>query len=117
MKIKITDLKIDKIKERGQILQINHDEVAKKIAGYQALPPLGLFRVTAWEHSRMTRFAFLHAINVISSPHCAVVHDLRCRWLALRSEWATWDRGMQKDRGNAAQRGQRTAALARILQR
>ena len=39
LKIKITDLKIDKTKERGQIRAINHDEVAKKVAGYQALLP------------------------------------------------------------------------------
>ena len=39
VKIKITDLKIDKTKERGQIRAINHDDVVKKVAGYQALPP------------------------------------------------------------------------------
>ena len=58
MKVKITDLKIDKTKERGQIQQIDHDNVAKKMVGYQALPPPGPLRVAAWEDSGMTRFAF-----------------------------------------------------------
>ena len=68
MKIKITDLKIDKTKERGQIPQIDHDDVAKKVAGYQALPPPGPLRVTAWEDSGMARFAFLHKIEAGSDP-------------------------------------------------
>ena len=34
VKVKIADLKIDKTKERGQIRQIDHDNVAKKVAGY-----------------------------------------------------------------------------------
>ena len=58
VKVNITDLKIDKTKERGQIRQIDQDDVAKKVAGYQALPPPGLLCVTAWEDSGMTRFAF-----------------------------------------------------------
>ena len=40
VKVKITHLKIDKTKERGKIRQIDRDDVAKKVAGYQALPPL-----------------------------------------------------------------------------
>ena len=56
-KVKITDLKIDKTKEWGQIRQIDRDDVPKKVAGYQALPPRGPLRVTAWEDSGMTRFA------------------------------------------------------------
>ena len=58
VKIKITDLQIDKTKEHGQIRSINSDDVAKKVTGYQALPPPGPLRVTAWEDSGMTRFAF-----------------------------------------------------------
>ena len=58
MKVKIADLKIDNTKERGQILSINYDDVARKVTGYQALPPPGPLRVTAWEDSGMTRFAF-----------------------------------------------------------
>ena len=70
VKVKITDWKIDKTKERGQIQQIDHDDVAKKVAGYQALPPPGLMRVTAWEDSGMIRFAFFHTVEDISSPCC-----------------------------------------------
>ena len=58
VKVKITDLKIDKPKEQGQIPQIDRDDVAKKVAGYQALPPPGPLRVTAWVDSGVTRFAF-----------------------------------------------------------
>ena len=58
MKVKIADLRVDKTKERGQIRSINYDDVARKVTGYQALPPAGLLRVTAWEDSGMTRFAF-----------------------------------------------------------
>ena len=58
VKVKIADLKIDKTKERGQIRSINYDDVARKLTGYQALPPPGPLRVTAWEDSGMTRFAF-----------------------------------------------------------
>ena len=35
------DLKMDETKEQGQIRQINHDDVAKKVVGNQALPPPG----------------------------------------------------------------------------
>ena len=58
MKVKIADLRIDKTKERGHIRSINYDDVARKVAGYQALPPAGPLRVTAWEDSGMTRFTF-----------------------------------------------------------
>ena len=58
VKVKIADLRIDKTKERGQIRSINYDYVARKVKGYQALPPAGPLRVTAWEDSDMTRFAF-----------------------------------------------------------
>ena len=58
VKVKIADLKIDKTKERGQIRSINYDDVARKVAGYQALPPAGPLRITAWEDGGMTRFAF-----------------------------------------------------------
>ena len=57
LKVKITDLQFDKTKERGQIRSINYDDVAKKVTGYQALPPPGPLRVTAWEDSGMTCFA------------------------------------------------------------
>ena len=57
VKVKITDLQIGKTKERGQVRSINYNDVAKKVAGYQALPPPGPLRVTAWEDSGMTRFA------------------------------------------------------------
>ena len=70
VKVKINDLKIDKTKEHGQIRQIDHDDVAKQVAGYQALPPPGPLRVTAWEDSGMTCFAFLHTIDDISYPCC-----------------------------------------------
>ena len=113
VKVKITDLKIDKTKERGQIRQINHDDVATKVVGFQAVPQPGPLRVTAWEDSGMTRFAVdrRHFFSSLS------VHDLRCRWLASRTEWSTWDRKTQKDSGNAARRRQRTGGLARILLR
>ena len=94
VKVKLTDLKIDKTKERGQIGSIHHDHVVKKMAGYQALPPAGPLRATAWEDSGMTRFAFSHKVDNISSLCGAVVHDLRFRWLALRLEWAALDRHM-----------------------
>ena len=58
VKVRIIDLKIDKTKERGQIRSINYDDVARKVTGYQALPAPGPLRVTAWEDSVMTRFAF-----------------------------------------------------------
>ena len=58
VKVKIADLRIDKTKERGQIRSINYDDVARKVTGYQALPPAGPSRVTAREDSGMTRFAF-----------------------------------------------------------
>ena len=58
VKVKITYLKIDMTKEPGQIRNIDRDDFAKKVAGYQALPPPGPLRVTAWEDSGMTRFAF-----------------------------------------------------------
>ena len=58
VKVKIADLRIDKSKERGQIRSINSDHVARGVAGYQALPPAGSLRVTAWEDSGMTCFAF-----------------------------------------------------------
>ena len=58
VKVKITDLKIDKTKERGQIRQIEQDNGAKKGVGYQALQPPAPLRVMAWEDSGMTRFAF-----------------------------------------------------------
>ena len=73
MNIKITDLKIDKTKERGQIRAINHEDVVKKVAGYQALPPSGPLRVTALEVSGMTRFVFLRKVDDISSPCFAVL--------------------------------------------
>ena len=69
VKKKITDLKIDKTKELGQIRRIDHDDVVKEVAGYQALPPPGSLRVSAWKDSTMTRFAFFHTINDNSS-HC-----------------------------------------------
>ena len=58
VKVKITDLQIDKTKERGQIRSINYDDVAQKVTGYQALPHPGPLRLTAWEDSGMTGFAF-----------------------------------------------------------
>ena len=58
MKVKITDWKIDKTKEQGQIRQIDHHDIAKKVVGYQALPPAEPLCITAWEDSSMTGFAF-----------------------------------------------------------
>ena len=46
VKVKIADLKIDKTKERGQIRSINYDDVARKVAGYQALPPAAFLAVS-----------------------------------------------------------------------
>ena len=102
VKVKITDLKIDKTKERGQIRSINYDDVAKKVTGYQALPPPGPLRVTAWEDSGMTRFAF----------------DRRRFFSLLRYMiCSTWHRNMQKDPGTAARRRQRIGGLAGVLLR
>ena len=58
VKVKIADLRIDKTNARRQIRSINYDGVARKVTGYQALPPAGPLRVMAWEDSGMTRFAF-----------------------------------------------------------
>ena len=58
VKAKMTDLKIDKTKERRQIRQIYRVDVAKKVAAYQALPAPRPLRVTAWEDSGMTGFTF-----------------------------------------------------------
>ena len=113
--MKLTDLKIDNTKQRGQIRSLNYDDVAKKVAGYQALPPPGVLRVTAGEDRGMTRSVFLHKANNISAPCCAVVDDLRCRWLTLHSEWATRERDMQDDSEHAASRRPGTGELARIL--
>ena len=76
----MTDLRIDKTKQRGQIRSIKHDNVVEKMAGYLALSPPGQLRVTAWEDSGMTRFAFLHTVPNISSPCYAVIHLLRCKF-------------------------------------
>ena len=65
VKVKITDLQIHKTKEQGQIRSINYDDVAKKMAGYQALPPPGPLRVTAREDIGMTRLA-LHRRHFFS---------------------------------------------------
>ena len=58
VKVKIADLRIDETKERRQIRSINYDHVARKVTRYHALPPAGPLRVTEWEDSGMTRFAF-----------------------------------------------------------
>ena len=58
VKVNITDLKIDKTKEREQLRQIDQYDIARKVVGYQGLRPPGLLRVPAWEDSGMTRFAF-----------------------------------------------------------
>ena len=75
VKVKITDLKIDKTKERGQIRSINYDDAARNVTGYQALPPPGPLRLTAWEDSGMTRFAFdrRHFFSLL--------RYMICRWL------------------------------------
>ena len=109
MNMKLTDLM------RGQMRSISHDDVAKKVAAHQVLPPPGPLRVTAWEDSGMTRSVFLHKADNISSPCYAVVHDLGCRWLILWSEWATRDREMQGNSEHAASGRPRTGGLARIL--
>ena len=67
VKVKITDLKIDKTKERGKVRQIDHDDIAKKVARYQALPPPRPLPVTAWDDGGLTCFAFFHTIHNISS--------------------------------------------------
>ena len=89
VKVKITDLKIDKTKERGQIRQMDHDKVAKKMVGYQALQPPGPLRVMAWGDSCMTGFTF----------------DRRHFLCVL---WSKWDRNVHNDSGIAARRRQRT---------
>ena len=115
LKMKLTDLMTDKTKEQAQIQSINYEDVAKKVAGYQALPPPGPLRVTTWEGSGMTRSVILHKGANISSPCCAVVHDMRCRLLTLRSEWATRDRDMQVDSEHVASRRPPIGGLAIIL--
>ena len=115
VKMKLTDFKIEKTKERGQIGSIIYDDVTKKVAGYQALRPPGPLRVTASDNSGMTRSVFLHKADNISSPCCPVVHDLRCRWLILLSEWATRDRDMKDDSEHASSRRPRAGGRARIL--
>ena len=51
VKTKLTDLKIDKTKERGQIRAINHNHVVKEVAEYEALPPPEPLRVTTRDAS------------------------------------------------------------------
>ena len=113
MKVKITDLNIDKTKERGQIRQIDHDDAAKKVVGYQALPPPGPLRVTAWEDSGMTRFAVdpRHFFSLLWDRICVVDGSL---WV-LNGQNGT--ENMQKDSGNVGPRRQRTGGLTRILLR
>ena len=111
VKVKIADLRVDKTKERGQIRSINYDDVARKVTGYQALPPAGPLRVTAWEDSGMTR------VRSKTFLLFASVHGLLCRWLTLRSEWSAWHRNMQKDSGTASRRRQRIGGLAGVLLR
>ena len=110
VKVNIADLRVDKTKERGQIPSINYDDVARNVTGYQALPPAGPLRVTAWEDSGMTfdRRRFFSFLSV---------HGLLCRWLTLRSEWSAWHRNMQKDSGTASRRRQRIGGLAGVLLR
>ena len=79
MKMKFTDLKIDKGKERGQIQHISCHNIAKKVAGSLASPPQGPLHVTAWEDSSMNRSAYLHNVNNISAVCYAVLHDSHCR--------------------------------------
>ena len=102
VKMKITDFPIDKGKERGQIQFINYEVVTKIVARNHASPPLGPSRVTAWEDTGMTRFAFLHKADNISSSCCAVLHDLHGRWLNLPSERAKWGTDMLEDLAEAA---------------
>ena len=113
VKVKIADFRVDKTKERGQIRSINYDDVASKVTGYQALPPAGPLRVTAWEDSGMTRFAFDRR-RFFSLLRYMVFF---CRWLTLRSEWSAWHRNMQKDSGTASPRRQRIGGLAGVLLR
>ena len=75
MKMKLTDLKINKGKEGEQIRRIHYD-LASLPAG-----PLG---VTACEDSGTNRSSFLHNLNNISSLCYDVLHDSHCRWLDLR---------------------------------
>ena len=51
VKIKLTDLKTNKTKERGQIRAINQNDIVKAVPDYQALPPPEPLRLTAWEVS------------------------------------------------------------------
>ena len=39
IQLKLTDLNIDKGKERGQIRLINYDDLARNVGGYQSPPP------------------------------------------------------------------------------
>ena len=75
VKVNITDLKIDKTKEPGQIGSINYDNVPRKVTGYQALPPPEPSRVTAWEDRGMTRFAFDRR------RFFSLLRYMICRWL------------------------------------
>ena len=94
---------------------MNYDDVMKKAAEYQVLPPPGPLRLTAWEDTGVTRSALLHKADDISSPCCAVVHGLRRRWLTLRSECATRDRDMQDNSEHASSRRLGAGELATIL--
>ena len=127
VKVKITDLKIDKTKERGQIRQIDRDDVAKKVAGYQALPPPGPLRVTAWADSSMTRFAFNpgHFFSLLWYMICVadgslyVLNGQRGTEPGIEGMHSakTWDRNMQGDSGHAARKRQRIGGLAGVLLR
>ena len=68
VKMKLTDLKIDKGKAPGRIRSINYDNVARKMPGYQVLPQPGPFCATAWKESGMTRSPFLTKRGNIPSP-------------------------------------------------
>ena len=109
VKVTITDLKIDNTEKRGQIRQINHDDVAKKVVGYQALRPPGPLRVTAWEDSGMTRFEFdrRHFFSLLCYMVCIADGSL----YVLNGQHGTETCTMIQENK------QRTGGLARILLR
>ena len=74
---------------------LNHP-VLQLLSEQAPLPP-GLLHITACEDRGMTCCAFLHKADNISSPCYAVLQNLRCSWLNLRSERATLDRDVLED--------------------
>ena len=113
VKVKSTDFKIDKTKERGQIRQIEPNDVAKEMVGYQALLPPRSLRVTALEDTGMTRFAFdrRHFFCLLCYMICVADGSL----YILNGQHGT--ETCRRDLRNAAGRRQSTGGLTGIFLR